>query len=60
MVDVAGNRYEGEIRNGKADGRGTLKTVSGPSFSGIWKAGCLAGTRVTMTFMTSPKSCALK
>jgi hypothetical protein len=60
MVDALGNRYEGEVRNGKPDGRGTLKTASGPSFSGTWKEGCLVGHGVSMTFMTSQKSCAFK
>jgi hypothetical protein len=36
---VPGVRYEGEFRNGKPDGTGTM-TKGSETFRGAWTAGC--------------------
>jgi len=53
---VQGVRYEGELRNGKPNGFGTLTNVSG-TFRGTWKDGCLQDSKQKAAFGVPLSAC---
>jgi hypothetical protein len=49
--------FEGEFRDNKPDGRGTLRTSDGDEFTGIWKKGCFQDGDRRALFYTTPEEC---
>lgn len=52
-----GKRFEGEFRDNKPEGKGTLKTETGEIFSGRWARGCLRDGKKEVFFFSTRAEC---
>jgi hypothetical protein len=56
VLIVQGVRYEGELRNGKPNGSGTLANATG-TVRGTWKDGCLQNAKQKASFGVPLAAC---
>jgi hypothetical protein len=55
-MTLQSSHYEGEFRNGKPNGEGTVTNLQGV-FKGKWKEGCLTEGKQKINFAVSSATC---